>query len=274
MKSKRSLRTNMSSAAGRKEKGGKEKWNLSPIFLFFFVFAFLPEQNAEKKLQTLLKEYFPSAKELRVNISAPFLKLAFGKINRVDIIAENPEFLGLRIKNLTLRVYNIHFSPLKSLVKSEFRVSSFKEGQAVFEIAQDDMEAYLRKRVSNKIKNLKLTFKKNAFVLEGNVDMYEGIILPSFRLEGNAVVKGGERIVLKIPKAKFTVLPIPAFLVDFIMEDINPVFNLRDAERELSIFKELQDFLGKPIRTELKSVSLEDGKVVCEAVGYPGKTQK
>ncbi len=250
-----------------------EKRNLSPIFLFFIVFAFLPEQNAEKKLQTLLKEYFPSAKELRVNISAPFFKLALGKIHRVDIIAENAEFLGLRVEKLTLHVYNLHFSPLKSFVKNQFRVSSFKEGKAVFEITQEGMGAYLRKRASAKIKNLKLSFKKDAFVLEGNVDMYEGIILPSFRLEGNAVVEGGENIVLQIPKAKFTVLPIPGLLVDFIMEDINPVFNLRDAERELSIFKELQGFLGKPVRTELKSVRLEDGKVVCEAIGYPEKSK-
>lgn len=251
-----------------------EKRNLSPIFpavFFLFVFAFLPEQGAEKQLQGILKEYFPSAKELRVNISAPFFKLAFGKINRVDIVAENAEFLGLRVEQLTLHVYNLHFPPLKSFVKNQFRVSSFKEGKAQFVISEQDMEVYLRKRASPKIRNLKLTFKKNAFVLEGNVDMYEGIILPSFRLEGNAVVEGGERIVLKIPKAKFTVLPIPAFLVDFIMEDVNPVFNLRDAERELAIFKELQKFLGKPIRTELKSVALEDGKVVCEAIGHPEK---
>lgn len=246
----------------------KKDFTIFPV-LFLVVFAFLPEQGAEKQLQQLLKEYFPSAKEVRVNISVPFYKLVFGKINRIDIEAENAEFLGLRVQSLAIHVYNLYFSPMKSFAKNQLRVSSFKEGRAQFVIAQQDMEAYLKKRVSAKIKALKLTFRKNAFTLQGNVDMYEGLIMPSFRLEGNAVVENGEKIVLTIPKAKFSILPLPAFLVDFIMEDVNPVFNLRDAERELPIFKELQVFLGVPVHTELKSVTLEDGKVICEAAGYP-----
>ncbi len=232
----------------------------------------LPYHDFEQQLQHVIKKYFPSAKDVRVNISvSPFFEVAFGKIDGVDISAVNAELLGLRISEVNIHISNLHFPPMKTFFTRRLRISSFKEGKAQFVITQSDMENFIKKRAGERIKNLHLALKKDKFILNGKVPVAKDFFELSFSLEGKAVVAGGAQIFLEIPRAKLTIIPLPKFLIDFLTDGMNPVFDLREAEKRLPIFKELNDFLGKPVQASLKSLALEDGKIIFEATGIPAK---
>lgn len=226
------------------------------------------EKTAEKELRKEIGKIIP-AERIYVDIDSSFFQIFRGKIKNVEIVLERFDFEGLMIEKFRSKSSGIKFSPG---IKKEIEIKEIKETKFEFEIKEDDLNNFLRRKVKV-VKNFKVDLKKNKFNISFYLLNVEFPINPKVEIEGRIFVFEGDKIYLDIPRVKVGILRIPQFIIDILVKEINPVFNIKNFEFSKILFIKERNLPGK-FSPEIEKIEIKDRMLKVEGEMCVDKNKK
>lgn len=234
----------------------------STIYLLTVLLLILPS-HFEKKTEANIKNYL--IKELKISNAKVNLKFnnvlsAYGgKVSELNIEGQNLSLAGLN-SNFNLQFKNIRFSFLQTVFSKEIKVLKIKNISEKFIISEKDLNNFISSKLKH-LKNFYIKILPGKAEVSGQVDL--AILNPSFKMEVLVAVVNKKELWIDIPKAKISIIPIPKFVIDYIFEDVNPVFILPDdAGKEFVDY--LQNISAKKYKNVIKNIELKNGEIVIE----------
>lgn len=226
------------------------------------------EKTAEKELRKEIGKIIP-AERIYVDIDSSFFQIFRGKIKNVEIVLERFDFEGLMIEKFRSKSSGIKFSPG---IKKEIEIKEIKETKFEFEIKEDDLNNFLRRKVKA-VKNFKVDLKKNKFNISFYLLNVEFPVNPKVEIEGRIFVFEGDKIYLDIPRVKVGILRIPQFIIDILVKEINPVFNIKNFEFSKILFIKERNLPGK-FSPEIEKIEIKDRMLKVEGEMCVDKNKK
>jgi len=185
-----------------------------------------------------------------VGVAAPEGNLR-GRVEKLTVNLHRPTADGFAIERLSFVVAPVEFNLGKLMARGGLSVTSAGSAEAEIVIDPREVAHYIDSR-SDSLKEVELDLVGDREVtLRGRVGL--GILSPSVEVSGRLEITA-RGIEIAGPRVRFAGLPVPAFVTDRIMKDINPIFAVGEGS-----------FLGDIVLP--RSLAFEEGKVIIRGGG-------
>jgi hypothetical protein len=226
---------------------------IAGIFLgIFLTTGIFVENFAEKKLKKEINKII-SPEKIFVNIKSSSFEILRGKINRVEITLNRFDFEGLKIDKFKSRSWGIKVKPK---IRREIEIKEIKKTEFEFEIKEKDINDFLSKKVKI-VKDFKISLNRDKFNISFYLLNTDFLLNPKVDMDCKISVFEGDKIYLEIPKVKIGILRIPQFIIDTLLNELNPIFNVKNFKFSKILFIEEKNLPGK-LYPEIEKIEIEN----------------
>jgi len=149
--------------------------------------------------------------------------LMVGRINRVAVNASDFEVAGLPVREMSLSLVNLRYDLWRLLIKRRLRVLSFENRSEVsVTLTEASLQRYLAPRVKE-LEGMDLDLLPGRVRVSGRVGV--SLLQVPLSISGRLEPAGG-RIYLRDPEMAVTVVPVPGFITERIIAQVNPLVDL------------------------------------------------
>lgn len=147
-----------------------------------------------------------------------------GKINHLAINATDFEVAGLAVEKMELTLAGIRYDLWKAALKRRLRLFGFsdKDSQIALTLTPSSLQRFLRPRVTE-LEDFRLRLEGGQVVVSGQAKV--AFVRVPLRITGRLEPAGG-CIYLRDPKLAVTSVPIPGFITDRVVAQVNPLVDL------------------------------------------------
>jgi hypothetical protein len=149
-----------------------------------------------------------------------------GRVGSVAIHARDFRIKELPVERLDLTIKDIRYDLWKAIWRRKLEIIRVGKSSAEARLTADGLTKMVAPRVTQ-VEDLRLTFGYGEITVSGYVR--RGVRIP-VRLTCSLEPAGG-KVFLVDPKAHVSIVPVPAFIVDRLMSDINPVVDLNQGRQ-------------------------------------------
>lgn len=224
----------------------------SLIILYLTTGIFI-EKTAERNLRKEINKTI-TAEKIYTNIKSSPFNILRGKINSVEIVLNRFDFEGLMIDKFKSKSWGIKVKPK---ISREIEIKEIKMSKFEFEIKENDINDFLNKKVKI-VKNFKTSLKENKFAISFYLLNPDLLISPEVSIDCKISIFEGDKIYLEIPKIKIGILRIPQFIIDGLLKELNPIFNVKNFKFSKILFIEEEKLPGK-LSPKIEKIEIEDG---------------
>ncbi|PIU67890.1 MAG: hypothetical protein COS84_02930 [Armatimonadetes bacterium CG07_land_8_20_14_0_80_40_9] len=217
--------------------------------------------KAKREIERKLRQRLGRVEDVRVHISSSPFKILTGQIDKIQIEAYNFKVDGFPVSCLQITLHKLKVNPLKVAFKRKVRLKSIGEARGTFIIREEDLSRYLQARGSL-VEDLRVKLLPGRFILVGRIKTF--LISPSFGIEGKLKVVRRSQIVLEIPRAQISIIPIPRLLIQPLLALINPIFDLEELSEFSSFWADLEEISDYSLPFKLVSFQIKDKTLVIE----------
>ena len=180
----------------------------------------------------------------------PGKPLMAGRVGRLQVRASDFEAGGLPVREMRLTMVNLRYDLWKAMLKRRLKLLGFdRQGSTLsVTLTGPGLERFLRPRVTE-LTDLRLVLEEGRLTVTGKVKV---ALLPvPIRLSGRLEPMAGA-IFLRDPALAVSVVPVPGFVTERIMTQINPLVDLNQG-------------LQSPLRLFLRQISVHPSGLTLQA---------
>jgi 4-amino-4-deoxy-L-arabinose transferase-like glycosyltransferase len=178
--------------------------------------------------ENFLKKYLKPKNNFTFKISfEDTLSALSGNVKSLGIFSEEAEFgdfsfkeTGLKINNFDIDIKDFDYA-IQSLLKyNRLDILSMKGIEVnSLEINSSDLKDYIEKSTGNKIQIIDISFENNLITIEG----HSSELNTDFHLELILTKTEDSNLTFKIMKCVIFHIPVPAFLLNYMTQNYNPL---------------------------------------------------
>jgi|GEM_PF-7004614 len=151
-----------------------------------------------------------------------------GQINEISLIARRFEVEGLPIKSLEVKLEGLRYNFKKLLLRRQLEIIDIKRGEGEIALREKDLNNFLASRIKDQIEGFSLHLANGKLEIAGRAKTRSGLRVP-FTLITELEPRGGQ-VYLTKPYLKYSILPLPSFLSQRVIRELNPILDLNAAE--------------------------------------------
>lgn len=193
--------------------------------------------KVEKGIRDRLPQYLGEAESYKVSVKGPESDLIGGKIQSLHIEGTKAQLNGVIVDKMTVDMNDIRFDPINRTAKS------VGETYFVANISSESINSYIQQHRDN-TDSISIEIK-DGHVLVNAIPKFAGVNFP-ITIKGKPTIVNGSKVEFKADSAAISVLPVPAFIVNAIIDRVNPVFDASQIRIPITI----------------DNITIEDGFVV------------
>ena len=145
-----------------------------------------------------------------------------GRVKKVAIHARNFRVNDLPVAKLDVTINEVRYDLWRAVRRRELEVIRVGNSYADATLKADALTRMIAPRVKQ-VRNIKLTFGRGELTVTG--DAHAGVDIPVKLTCGLAAVGGGKVYVVD-PRAHVSIVPVPTFVVNRLLKEINPLVDL------------------------------------------------
>lgn len=232
---------------------------IASTIILILTLGVFSQGKAKREIERKLRQRLGRVEDVRVHISFHPFKILGGRIDKIQIEAYNFKVNEFPVSCLQITLHRLKFKLLKVVFKRKVRLKSMGEAGGTFIVKEEDLSNYLQAR-DPLVKDLRVKLLPDRFILVGRIKTF--LISPSFGIEGKLRLVGRSQIVLEIPRAQISIIPIPRLLIQPLLDIINPIFDLEELSEFSSFFSDFEEISDYPLSFRLTSFQIRDKTLV------------
>lgn len=181
----------------------------------------------ENGIRDSLPDYIGPAKEYKVQAKGSETGMISGSIDRLLIDGTDVQLKeNLVIDRMSIDMSKVRFNPRTRKVK-KVESTTFEA-----EISPKSMNAYISKSDDDKNK-IKIRLEDSKVIVDASPG-FMGISIP-VSIKGSPSIIGNSKIDFVADEASISIIPLPAFIINKLLRNINPVLDMSQMKFPVSI---------------------------------------
>jgi len=146
-----------------------------------------------------------------------------GKVNRIQVVARRFQVEGLLVKELRFTIERLRYNLRKALLRKRLEILDVGKCRGEILLEESALNHYISPKVKE-IEGFRLRLERNRVEVSGRYKTRLGISVPIVFVTRLQPQIG--KIYLIDPQLKVSVIPVPSFVTERVIGQINPIVDL------------------------------------------------